>query len=133
MIELFALECTVPCSERRVEQPDSSDYVRDSELGGIVEGPVDVRFGGEVYYTVDLIALKYLREELHIEDIAFFKMVIGMLLQVAQVLEIAGVRKLVEIDDSIRWVTSDKPSDDVRSDESGSAGDQYSSSWGIVT
>ena len=54
-------------------------------------GAVYVRFGGEVDHAVGLVAFKYPGQCFRIEDVDLLKNVIGFVLDIAQVLEVAGI------------------------------------------
>src|SRR5690606_8183921 len=101
MIKQFALECTVPRRERCIQQLDGTNYVGNGKLCGIVKGAIDVRFSREVNDAVDLIALEHIGQKANIQDIAFFKVIVGQTFYITQVFKIAGVRQFVEIDDCV--------------------------------
>ena len=60
-----------------------------------------------------------------VADVAATKRVARVALEVAQVLEVAGVGQRVEVDDQVARPLAAQQADEVRADEAGAAGDQY--------
>ena len=89
------------------------------------EGAVDVALGGEVDDGVD--AGDELGDEVGVADVALDEAVaLGerRAVDVAQVVEVAGVGQLVEVDDLVVVVRRQEMADEVAADEAGAARDQ---------
>ena len=72
--------------------------------------------------AVDVLVLHQLIYTFEVTDIHLDKLIVGLVLHVLQVGEVAGVGQFVEVDNLILWVLVDKQTYHVASDESGSAG-----------
>ena len=84
----------MPAPHARVEQRLRTKHVGHDELGGAVDRSVDVRLGGEVDHDV---VTRYRVGDLHrIADVALHESVARAVGDWRQVLEVAGVRQLVE-------------------------------------
>ena len=123
--EGFFLSLTeaVPVGAGGFEEVEGADDVRLDELGGAVDGPVDMGLGGEVHDGAGLMLGEQARNQFGIPDIAADKGVAWISLEGGKVLEIAGVGELVEIDDGV-LLQGDPVEDEVGTDEAGSAGDE---------
>src|SRR5581483_7126544 len=98
------------------EQHLGAEDVREDELGGTEDRPVDVRLRREVDDRV--AAAGRTRDRVRIGDVALVELV----LDVFEVGAVAGVRELVEDDDLVAG--RGEPPREVRADEAGAAGDE---------
>ncbi len=85
--------------------------------------------GSEVDYAIWAVFFKDIFEGNAVRDVPFFKNVVGQMLHVAQVFEVARVSERVEVDDFVVGVFLDKMADEVGANEAGAAGDEDGVHW----
>ncbi len=103
------------------EQDEDAVDVGLDEGARVHERAVDVRLGGEVD---DGVGVTHRLFNLGgVADVALNEAVAGVVLDVAQVVEVAGVGELVEVDDIV-VVMAQEPAHEVGADEAGAAGDE---------
>ena len=76
----------------------------------------------QMYHPLYLKFLKNLSQLVRIFNITFYKMVIFSVLNIFQVFQIASIGEFIEVDNSVLWVIIDQSPDQVRPNESGTAG-----------
>ena len=101
-----------------------AEDVGADEVLRAADGAVDVRLGGEVDDGVG--AAQRLADDGGVADVAVHEGVAGVVLDVAQVLEVAGVGELVEVHDLDVVVPGEHVAHEVGADEPGAAGDHES-------
>ena len=84
-------------------------------------------FRRQVDDAVDILLLHQPEHRVKITDVRLDKGVIGLVLDVLEVRQVAGVGQFVDIDDMIVRIFRDEKPHDVRADEPGTAGDHYRS------
>ena len=82
-------------------------------------------FGGEVDDAVDMVFCDYAAHFVEIGYIGLDKAVVRTVFDILEVCEVAGIGKFVKVDNVVVRIFVDEKPDHVRSDESGSAGDEY--------
>lgn len=82
-------------------------------------------FGGQVDDSVDLLVPHQLEHALEVADVHLHELVVGLRLDVPKILQISGIRKLVQIDDLVIRIPVDEKSYYVGSYESVAAGNNY--------
>ena len=113
---------------RRGEHVMRAAHIRLDEVRCIVDRAVDVRFGGEVHDRI--AAVHRCGDFIAIDDAAADEGVARVVGDVANVVEISGVRQRVEVDDGNVGVLGEDVADEVAADESRAAGDQELSHQG---
>ena len=83
-------------------------------------------FGREVDDPVDAVLLKQLTHRFEVADVAPDKSIVGPLLDIPQVGQIARIGQLVEVDDPVIGVFVHEKADYVRADKARAARDQDS-------
>ena len=73
--------------------------------------------------AVHMLVLHQLQHTLKVANVHADKLVVGLVLDILQVGEVAGIGQLVEINDFILRILVDKEPDNMAADESGTAGD----------
>ena len=106
----------------RLEQFEGADEVRLNERRRAVDRPVHVRLGGEIEHRRRLPPIEERRHRRPIGDVALDEGELRMVVDVAQALEAACIGQLVE-DDHADVAAGEGVSDEVRTDETGAAGD----------
>src|SRR4030042_2559389 len=86
-----------------------------------------MRFGCKVNNTIKQVYIKKGYNRFLVCYIGFFKNIILFFLNIPEILKITGISELGSVDNPVIRIIDDKPSDNMRSDESCSAGDQYNS------
>src|SRR5690606_10549859 len=101
MIEAMLIISPLPGATGSVEQVHGADYVGHYKSRGVTDGPVYMRFSGQVNNSIRFFRFKKFADELSVDDIAFDKTVIRPILNILQVFEVAGIGELIQIDDLI--------------------------------
>ena len=83
--------------------------------------------GSQVDDAIDLLLLHELVEGVEVADVHLHKLVVGAVLNVLQVSEVAGIGQLVEIDDVILGILVHKQAHHVASNEACATGNDDSS------
>jgi hypothetical protein len=89
----------------------------------VFDGTVDVTLRGEVYDPCDVLFVHERKDGVEIAYVRSDETVVGTVLYVLEVREIARISQFVHIDDAVLRVLGDKEPYYVASDKSGSAGD----------
>ena len=124
MVEALALHGAGPGAAGGVEQVDGADHVGFDKREGVADGAVYVALGGKVDHAVGLVAVKEVVNGQGVADVDALKAVVRGLGHVGQVFEVAGVGQGVDVDNRVLRVALNEAANDVRADESGSAGDK---------
>ncbi|KAG9613234.1 hypothetical protein KCV01_g1332, partial [Aureobasidium melanogenum] len=111
-----------PVVSRCLEQAQRTRDVRLHEGGRSVDGPIDVRLGGEVHDGMGAVGRQKIPYEAPVADVAMDEQVTVIALEGGQCPQVAGIRQFVQVDDAMTG--GDRPVDKVSADESGSAGNQ---------
>src|SRR5260221_10653311 len=127
--EALEVRCVLP---GLFEQHEHAMYVSLDERAGFHQGPVDVSLSGEVDDHVDTTTvdtLVSLGDMLRFGDVAMHEAVVWPPFVLGEVLSDAGIRELVEVHDlrGIAILVEEK-TNEVRADETGTAGDEVSHS-----
>ena len=107
---------------RGIEQHHGAVDVGVQERLGIVDAAIDVGLGGEVDHRGHVAHDGI--DHHAVGDVAAHEAVARMRGNVGKVLQIAGIRQGVEVDDVILRMMLQDVADEVRADEAGAAGDQ---------
>ena len=118
---LFRLRERRPVGARFLEQGERAHHVGLHEISGTVDRAVHVALRGEIDDRDRLVLLQQPADQLAIADVAAHEEMARVSLQAGEVLRIAGVGQLVEIDDASRSRLASQCMDKVRTDESGAA------------
>ncbi len=84
-----------------LEQAQSTHHVGTGKCEGVLDAAVYVALGCQVDDAVHLFLLHQLVEGVEVADVHLHKLVVGFLLDVLQVSQIAGIGQLVEVDDVV--------------------------------
>src|SRR5438552_13652387 len=112
-----------PVGSRFLEETECAVDVGADEIIGAVYGAVDVAFGGEVNEGARLFAPQQVAQEIAINDVALLKAIARMGVDETQVVEIARVCQLVEVQDACRF-RGDPLENEVRANEACATGDE---------
>ena len=123
MVKALPFPVAVPGDLRCLEQAEGAHDVGLGEGERVFDTAVDVGLGGEVDNAVNMLVLHQFEDSVEVADIHPDKLVVGLILDILQVGEIAGVSQLVEIDDPVVRVLIDKQPDYMASDEAGPSRD----------
>src|SRR5262245_44800823 len=99
----------LPCS---LEQNVRADDVRLHEHRRTQNAPIDMRFRGTMYYLIDLVFPKSSNNLLTVADIAPGQGVPCVVLNILQVLEVAGICDLVVVDNLNIFALPEKKPDE---------------------
>ena len=109
---------------RGLQHRQGADDIGPGEGEGILDGTVHVGFGRQVDDAVHPVVGDDPQHRLEIADIGLDEEVVGPVLDVPEVREIARVGELVQVDDPVLRVFVHEQPHDVAADETGSAGDE---------
>jgi len=105
-----------------LEERVRAEHVGADEVLRVADGTVDVSLGREVDDGVG--AGEGRAHDTGVADVPAHERVARVALDVAQVLEVAGVGEFVEVDDLDVLMGAQQVTDEVRADEPGAAGDK---------
>ena len=108
-----------------LQEGQGAHHVGAGESEGVFDGAVNVALGGQMDDAGYLMFADDASHLLEVGNVGLDESVVGTVLDVLEVCEVAGIRQLVEVDDMVVGILVDKKSDNMGTDESGSAGDQY--------
>jgi hypothetical protein len=114
----------VPIGTRRLKELKSPHYISLDELCWAMDRSVDMGLRRKVHDRSWLMLGEELGDQLGVSDVTSDKCVPGIRFKGGQILEIACVGEFVEVDDRIGFALN-PVQDEVRANESGSAGNEY--------
>lgn len=126
-LALIFLRQRLPIELCGLKQRQSAHHVGAGECERVLDGTVYMAFGSQVDNAVDPLFLHQTVEGVEITDVHLHEPVVGAVLYVLQVGQIAGVGQLVKVDDAIIRILVYEQAHDVAAYESGTAGDHYGS------
>ncbi len=124
VIKPAAFEPAGPGAARRVQEGHGAEYIRSHEGHRIADRAVDVAFRSKMDHSLEVIFFKKSLQKICVEDIAFFKNVVGQVLDIAQVFEVAGVSQGIQVHDPVIGMVMQKMADHMRTDKTGATGDE---------
>ena len=80
-----------------LEEGEGAHHVRLGEGEGILDATIDMALGCEVDDTIDLLVLHKLVERVEVADVHLHKLVIGFVLDVLEVGQVAGVHVILGV------------------------------------
>ena len=108
---------------KAVEQIHRAQNVCTHKGQWILDGTVHMTLGRQVNDSFRLVFIKQRINGCSIYNIHALKHIVRCILDIAQVLEIAGIGQHIHIDDAVLAVFVYKQANDVRANKSGTAGD----------
>ena len=75
--------------------------------------------------AVDLLVLHQLVEGLKVADVHLHKLVVGLILDILQIRQVARIRQLVEVDDVVFWILVYEQAHHMAPNKACSAGNDY--------
>ena len=130
---LVAFGAGFPADLCGLEKGKCAHHVGAGESEGVEDRAVHMAFGREMDHAVDLIFLHDAAHLVVVADVGPDEGIVGFVLDVLQVGEVAGVGELVEVDDVVVGIFVDEETDHVRTDESGASGDENVHDFRIVS
>ena len=124
MIEQLAFEIVFPCGAGGVEQGDGAHDIGAYEFHGIGYRTVYMRFGGQMYHAVETVFFKEFRHTFLVHDIALLENIIGRVLHIFQIFQIAGIGKFIEIHHAGIGIFLHPMTHQMRTDEPGASCNQ---------
>ena len=122
VVEPFALPGASPDLLRGLQERERPHDIGAREGERIADRAVHVALGREVDHPVDGVFREQRAHGVVVADVASDEGVVGGVLDVAEVGEVARIGQQVEVDDPVVGVFRDEQPHDVRADESGAAG-----------
>ena len=107
-----------------IHQHLRADDVGPHERPAIENAPIDMTFRREVHNEFRLVIFQHAINKLAIADIAVLEQIPRVARDVREILRVAGIRQLVDVDDLLIGIRRQLPTNEVRSDESATAGDK---------
>ena len=122
MVESLALEVAFPAGLCGLEEGEGSHHVGLCKGERVLDGAVHVAFGGEVDDAVDLLFAHQCEDAVEVADVHLDEAVVGLVFDVLEVGEVAGIGKFIDVDNPVLGIFLDKQADDVASDEACASG-----------
>ena len=125
MIETLALvffRKRLPVKLGCLQQGKGSHDVCTRKSERILDAAIHMAFGRQVDNTVHMVLLHQFANLLEIADVRLDKRIVRLIFDVFQVCQVSGVGQFVQVDDPIIRIFVYKQPHYMRSDESGSAG-----------
>ena len=132
-LALILLGQRLPVELGGLQQAQRAHHVGAGEGERVLDRAIHMALGCQVDDAIHLLLLHQLVERLEVADVHLHEFVVGLVLHVLEVGEVAGVGELVEVDDVVVGVLVDKEADHVRADEACAAGDYYRSCWHVLS
>ena len=126
MIEALAvvfLRKALPICLCSLQQGERSHDVGACKRERILYAAVHMTFRREVYYTVHVVLFHKLHDCIIVADVRLYEDIVGFRLYILQVRKVAGISKLVEVDDVILGILVHEEAYNVTSYKAGAAGD----------
>jgi hypothetical protein len=111
MAKKFSFRGSVPGLPGSVQQVDRARHIGLQERGGPGNGPVYMRFGSKVDHPVKAITPEYLKHIIGIQNVPLQKSIVGMVLDILKVFQVAGIGKGIEVINTIPGIFPDKMPD----------------------
>mmetsp|Transcript_9697 Transcript_9697/g.24037 ORF Transcript_9697/g.24037 Transcript_9697/m.24037 type:complete len:283 (-) Transcript_9697:59-907(-) len=109
---------------RALEERVRAEHVGLRVDEGVAKRGVDVGLSGEVHHVVDLVEVHQVSNEIHVADVAAAEEVVGLVLEVGDILGRGALVDDVQVNYGVVGVVVDQVPADVASDEATRAGDQ---------
>ena len=122
-LALIAFGQTLPVGLCCLQERECSHHVGLCKGEWILDRAVYVAFCSQMDNAVYLIVVHQLEHQLEVADVALHKGVVGLVLDVLEVGQIACISQLVEVDDVILGIFVHEQTDNVGADKSGAACD----------
>ena len=122
-LALVSLGKAFPIEFGGLEEGERAHHVGAGKSKGIFDRTVDVALGGKVDNALYLVLLHEGVEGVEVADVHLDKRIVGLVLDVLEVGEVARVGEFVETDDMVVGILVDEKSNDVAADKTGTTGD----------
>ena len=122
-LAVVALGQRVPVLLGSLQQRERAHHIGAGKGEGILDGAVDMALGGEMDDAVDAVLADDAAHLVEVGDVGLHEGIVGLVLDVLEVGEVAGVCEFVEIDYAVVGIFVDEQAHDVRAYEAGAAGD----------
>lgn len=106
-----------------VQQDVHADYVRMHEGIGGEDAAVDVRLGGEIDDSVDVVLLENAADGATVGDVGALEAIVLLVVDGQQIVTVAGVSQLIQHDDVVVGIGLDHIAREGAADEPRCAGD----------
>ena len=113
----------LPVAARGLQQRQGAHHVRLGESERVFDGAVHVAFRGQVDDAVDALFPQQGRDAFEVADVHPDETVVGLVFDILEIGQVAGIGQLVEIDDPVVRIFVHEMTDHVASDEARAAGD----------
>ena len=123
MIDMPWCGLALPIELGGLKEREGTHDIGASKGEGVLDTAVDMTLGCKVDDAIDLLVLHQLIEGIEVTDVHLDKLVVGTVLDILQIGEVAGIGQLVKVDDLILGILVDEQSYYMAADEAGTAGD----------
>ena len=117
----------LPIEFRGLQQAERAHDVGLGEGERVLDAAIDMGFRREVDDAIDLLVLHQLVDAVEVADVHPDELVVGFVLDILQIGQVAGVGQLVQVDDSVIGVFVHEEANNMAADEAGAAGDDEGS------
>ena len=124
VVEPLSFVIVLPDALGSIQQVDRPHHIGEDELHRIGDGTVHMRLGSQMDNAVKPFFFKKLVDERSIHDVTFHEVIIGFLVHIRQILQIAGIGQFIQIINLIIRIFVHKEAYHMTSYKAGAASDQ---------
>ena len=121
VVETFAVPIAVPSNFGGLQQAKSAHHIGFGKSEGVFYAAVHVALGGKVDNAVYIVLLEHFQHFVVVADVGFYKSVVGFVLHIFKVGQIAGVCQFVKVNYLVIRIFVHKQANHMRADETGTA------------
>ncbi len=107
-----------------LQQRQRAHHVGACESERVLDRSVDMTLGSEMDDAVDFVLRDDAAHLVEVSDVGFDEGIVGFVLDILQIGEVAGIGKFVEVDDMVVVVFVYEQADNMASDETSTTGDE---------
>ena len=110
-----------------LKEREGTHHIGASKGEWIFDGAIDMRFSCQMDDTIDVFVLHQLIERIEVANVHLHELVVGLILNVLKVSEVACISELVEIDDVLFGIFVYKEANYMTSNKACTTSDNYMS------
>lgn len=107
------------------EQREGTEDIGLDKVSWALNAAINVRLGGKMDHSVNLLIGKQLLKQRLITDIGMHETVIGVILNILKVGRVTGVGQFVKVDDPCIGQPFENKTDKIRTNKSTTTGNKY--------
>ena len=123
MIDMPWCGLALPIELGSLKEGKSTHNIGTSKGERILDAAVDMTLGSKMDDAIDLFVLHQLIKGIEIADIHLDKLIVGAILDILQIGEVASISELIKVDNLIFGIFVDEQTYNMTPYEAGTAGD----------